>query len=107
MDLEQKVKIAVDALEDIKATDINIINTEERSSLFSFIIICTANSNRQALALANNVIEEFKNHNIPIVSIEGMREGAWVLVDIGELVVHIMLPQVRTYYNLEALWQDQ
>jgi len=106
-EIEEIAKVAVTALEDIKGENIVVIDTEELSPLFSRMIVCTGNSNRQVKALANNVAEEFKKHQIDIVGIEGEQGGEWVLVDSGDLVVHIMLPQVRAYYDLESLWNGQ
>ncbi len=106
-EIEGIAKVAVNALEDIKGENIIVINTEELSPLFSRMIVCTGNSNRQVKALANNVAEEFKKHQIDIVGVEGEQGGEWVLVDSGDLVVHIMLPQVRAYYDLESLWNGE
>lgn len=107
LEIEEIAKVAVNALEDIKGENIVVIDTEELSPLFSRMIVCTGSSNRQVKSLANNVAEEFKKHQIDIVGIEGEQGGEWVLVDSGDLVVHIMLPQVRAYYDLESLWNGQ
>ncbi len=107
LEIEEIAKVAVNALEDIKGENIVVIDSEELSPLFSRMIVCTGNSNRQVKSLANNVAEEFKKHQIDIVGIEGEQGGEWVLVDSGDLVVHIMLPQVRAYYDLESLWNGQ
>jgi ribosome-associated protein len=107
INIEEIAKIAVNALEDVKGENIVVLDTEELSPLFSRMIVCTGNSNRQVKALANNVSEEFKKNQIEIVGVEGEQGGEWVLVDSGDLVVHIMLPQVRAYYDLESLWNGQ
>ena len=107
LEIEEIAKVAVNALEDIKGENIVVIDTEELSPLFRRMIVCTGSSNRQVKSLANNVAEEFKKHQIDIVGIEGEQGGEWVLVDSGDLVVHIMLPQVRAYYDLESLWNGQ
>jgi ribosome-associated protein len=107
MDHKQIVQIAVNALDDIKGENIVVIDTHSTSSLFGAIVICTGNSNRQVSALANNVAADFKDNNISIIGMEGHRGGEWVLVDGGEVVVHIMLPHVRQYYDLETLWNGQ
>jgi ribosome-associated protein len=106
-DVELICQIAVNALEDIKGEAISVIDTENLSPLFSRMIVCTGNSNRQVKSLANNVVEEFKKHSIEIVGVEGESGGEWVLVDSGDIVVHVMLPQVRAYYDLESLWNGQ
>jgi ribosome-associated protein len=107
LSIDQITKVAVNALEDIKAENITVIDTADLSPLFSKMVVCTGNSNRQVKALANNVSEEFKKHAIEIVGIEGETGGEWVLVDCGDVVVHIMLPQVRSYYDLESLWNGK
>lgn len=100
-------QIAVHALEDIKGENIIVLDTHKLSPLFSRMIVCSGNSNRQVKALAHNVAEEFKRHAINIVGTEGETSGEWVLVDSGDVIVHIMLPQVRAYYDLESLWNGQ
>lgn len=105
--IDQITQIAVNALEDIKGDNIKIIDTTGLSALFSKMIVCTGSSNRQVKSLANNVMQEFKANNIEIVGIEGGAGGEWVLVDSGDVVVHVMLPQVRAYYDLESLWNGQ
>ncbi len=107
LSIEQISQIAVNALEDIKGEDIIVMDTQNLSPLFSKMIVCTGNSNRQVKALANNVHNEFKKNAIDIVGMEGGASGEWVLVDCGNIVVHIMLPQVRSYYDLESLWNGQ
>ena len=105
MDLRKLQKLAVSALEDIKAKDIEVINTSKLSSLFDRIIIASGDSNRQVKALARSVHDKVKEAGGEVISVEGEGSGEWVLVDLGDIVVHIMQPAVRTYYNLEELWQ--
>jgi len=107
MDLRKLQKIAVTALEDIKARDIEIINTTKLTSLFDRIIVASADSTRQVKALARNVHDKVKEAGGDVLSIEGEDTGEWVLVDLGTLVVHVMQPSVRSYYNLEELWQGK
>lgn len=107
LDIEQISQVAVNALENIKGENIVVIDTQDLSPLFSKMIVCSGNSNRQVKSLANNVVEEFKKNQIQIIGIEGESGGEWVLVDCGDVVVHIMLPQVRNYYDLESLWNGQ
>ncbi|MBE9609193.1 ribosome silencing factor [Chitinilyticum piscinae] len=99
--------IAVAALEDIKGKDILSLDTTKLTELFECMIVATGDSNRQVRALANNVAVELKAKGYEIVSTEGEESGEWVLVDAGELVVHVMLPAVRDYYDLEQLWGGQ
>jgi ribosome-associated protein len=95
---------AVTALEDIKATDIVPLDTRTLTSLYDAIIVATAESGRQTKALARNVADKVKAAGGHVIAIEGENSGEWVLVDCGELVVHILLPQMRSLYNLEELW---
>lgn len=104
MRLNKVQQAAVKALEDIKATDIVPLDTRTLTSLYDAIIIATAESARQTKALARNVADEVKAAGGYVNSIEGEGSGEWVIVDCGELVVHIMLPQMRVLYHLEELW---
>jgi len=104
MRLDKLTKAAVAALEDIKGRDIVVLDVKKMTSLFDWIVIATADSNRQSRALANHLQEKMKALGERVVSVEGEGSGEWVLVDLGSIVVHIMLPAVRQYYNLEELW---
>lgn len=106
MDIRKLQKIAVSALEDIKGRDIEVINTTKLTSLFDRIIIASADSTRQVKALARNVQEKVSEAGGEIIGLEGEDTGEWVLVDLGSIVVHVMQPAVRSYYNLEELWQS-
>ena len=105
MDVRKLQKIVVSALEDIKGKEIEVINTTKLTSLFDRIVIASGDSNRQVKSLARNVQEKVREAGAEIVSVEGEDNGEWVLVDLGDIVVHIMQPSVRHYYNLEELWQ--
>ena len=105
MDIRKLQKIVVSALEDIKGKDIEVINTTKLTSMFDRVIIATGDSNRQVKALARSVHDKVKEAGAEIISIEGEDAGEWVLVDLGDVVVHVMQGQVRQYYNLEELWQ--
>lgn len=107
MTVEQLQKIAIDALEDIKAKDIVIMDTHELTSLFEVMIVASGDSNRQVKALANNVREKLKEAGIDQIKMEGEEHGEWVLVDAGSIVIHVMQPAVRDYFNLEQLWGGQ
>lgn len=99
--------VAVAALEDIKGKDIVALDTTKLTDLFECMVVATGDSNRQVRALANNVCVELKSKGYEIISTEGEEYGEWVLVDAGAIVVHIMLPPVRDYYDLEQLWGGQ
>jgi len=104
MDIRKLQKIVVDALEDVKAVDIEVINTTKLTSLFDRVIVASGTSNRQTRALAHHVQEKVRAAGGEIVGVEGEETGEWVLVDLGDVVVHLMQPAVRSYYNLEELW---
>lgn len=95
---------AVAALEDIKARNITVLDVRKLTSLYDTLIIATAESSRQVKALSQHVREALKSAGASIVGVEGEQTGDWVLVDAGDIVVHIMQPATRTYYNLEELW---
>jgi ribosome-associated protein len=96
--------IAVAALEDIKARDITVLDVRKLTSLYDTLVIATAESARQVKALANHVRDKLKQAGADILGVEGEDAGEWVLVDAGEIVVHVMQPAVRAHYNLEELW---
>lgn len=104
LNVEEKIKIIVDALEDIKAIDITVIDTSKRSPLFERMVIASGQSNRQTKALAQSVMDKLQLVDEKILSTEGEKGGEWVLVDLGDVLVHVMQPAVRAYYNLEELW---
>ena len=103
-DLQKMVDVAVNALEDIKAKDITVLDTQAKTSLFARMIIASGDSTRQVKALVNNVAVELKAAGFEVLSSEGQDSGEWALVDAGDLVVHVMLPAVRDFYDIEALW---
>ena len=104
MDTPALQQIVVSALEDIKARDIEVIDTSRHTPLFDRIIVASAESNRQTRALARNVHDKVREAGADVISIEGEDTGEWVLVDLGSIVVHIMQPAIRQYYNLEEVW---
>ena len=104
MRLNKIQKTAVTALEDIKARDVTVLDVRKLTSLYDSLVIATADSNRQVKALASHVRDKLKAAGATIVGVEGEESGEWVLVDAGDIVVHIMQPAVRAYYNLEELW---
>ncbi|MCX8743948.1 ribosome silencing factor [Snodgrassella sp. B3882] len=101
---DMMVAIGINALEDVKGKDITVLDTSAKTSLFARMIVASGDSTRQVKALANNVAVELKQAGFEIISTEGLDSGEWVLVDAGDLVVHVMQPAVRDYYDIEALW---
>jgi len=106
MDIRKMEKAVVAALEDIKARDIVVLKVAHLSPLFERVIIASADSTRQVKALADNVREKLKAFGASVISTEGEASGEWVLVDLGAIVVHVMQPTIRQYYNLEELWDQ-
>jgi len=103
-DIRKLEKIVVSALEDIKARDIVSFNVEHLTSLFDRVVIASADSGRQLRALSRQVQDKVREAKGSIVNVEGEDGDEWVLVDAGDVVVHIMQPATRTHYNLEELW---
>ena len=99
-------ELAVDGLQAIKALDIVVIKVTSTNSLFDQIIVASVDSTRQARAFVNNLKECLKETKYSILSVEGEASGEWVLIDLGDIIVHVMKPEIRDYYNLEDLWQE-
>ena len=104
MDLRKKQRLVVDALEDVKGYDIEVYNTARMPTMFERVVLATGDSNRQVKALADRVQERVKQDGGRVYGVEGEKTGEWVLVDLGDVVVHIMHPTVREFYNLEEVW---
>ena len=107
MDIKKLQGIVVNALEDVKAQDIRIFDTSHLTSMFDRIAVASGTSNRQTKALASSVRDSVKAAGGQILSMEGEGTGEWVLVDLGDMVVHIMQPAIRAYYRLEELWGEK
>jgi len=97
---EQVIK----ALEDVKGQEIVCMDIRELTDIADFMIVATGNSNRQVKALVNNVVEEVKKSGVQPIGVEGQEQAEWVLVDLADVIVHVMLPKVREYYDIERLW---
>ena len=107
MDIRKLQRVIVDGLEDVKANNIVVFNTEHLSSLFERVIVASGTSNRQTKALASAVREEVKKAGYPLPRLEGEANGEWIIVDCGAAVVHVMQPAIREYYHLEEIWGDK
>ncbi len=101
---KKKTQAVVDALEEIKASNITVLDTSKLSPMFERMVIASAQSTRQTRALAENVVTRLKEQGEEVLGREGEETGEWILIDLGEVLVHIMQPAVRDYYNLEELW---
>ncbi|MEY3637967.1 MAG: Ribosomal silencing factor RsfS, partial [Pseudomonadota bacterium] len=106
-DTQKLQRAIVDALEDVKAQEIVVFDTEEMSALFERVIIASGTSNRQTKALAASVRDKVREAGYPKPRIEGEDNGEWIIVDCGSAVAHIMQPTIRSYYNLEEIWGDK
>lgn len=104
MQLEELKAIVVDALEELKAVDLKVLDVRQIASFTDLMIIVSGTSSRHVRALADKVIERCKAAGVRPLGLEGEREAEWILVDLGDVVVHVMSPAMRDYYNLEKLW---
>ncbi|MFW8567115.1 ribosome silencing factor [Orrella sp. 11846] len=104
MDIRKLQRAVVDALEDVKAQDIKVFDTTGQTSLFDRVIIASGATNRQTRALASSVEDKVRPMGAQVLAREGDEVGEWVLIDLGDIVVHIMQPEIRRYYNLEEIW---
>ena len=106
MKIEQLLTIIKDALEDKKAHDIEVLDVRDKSSITDFMVIATGNTSRQVVASAQHLIEKAKSYGERPLGDEGCNVGEWVLVDLGDIIVHIMQPETRDFYQLERLWSE-
>jgi ribosome-associated protein len=107
MDIRKLQRVIVDGLEDVKAQNIAVFNTEHLSALFERVIIASGTSNRQTKSLASSVREAVKTAGFPVPRTEGEVNGEWIIIDCGAAVVHVMQPTIRDYYHLEEIWGDK
>ncbi|WP_339844953.1 ribosome silencing factor [uncultured Halopseudomonas sp.] len=106
MQIDEMVKVIEDALDELKAKDVVRIDVRELTSVTDFMIIASGTSNRHVSALSDNVLEKAKAAGNRPLGVEGKESGEWVLVDLGDIVVHVMQPATRQFYDLERLWQS-
>jgi len=104
MTTDDITRIADNALQELKAVDIRILDVSGLTDMMDYLVITSGTSNRHVKALANNVAAEAKKLGMPPLGMEGEDAGEWVLVDFGDVVVHVMLPATRDFYDLERLW---
>lgn len=105
LNTDQLQQLVVSSLEDFKATDILVIDVSGKNSLTERMVIASGNSTRHVKSMAENLVVKAKSAGNPPLGVEGGGEGEWVLVDLNDVIVHLMLPQTRAFYNLEKLWE--
>jgi ribosome-associated protein len=98
-------EIALKALDDLQAIDTTVMDVRPLTTITDLMIICSGRSTRHVKSIADNLVTQAKKNHVNYLHIEGDQDDEWVLVDMGDIVVHIMLPEIRTFYNLEALWE--
>lgn len=106
MHSEQLIELVQEQLENIKARDIVVINVSARASFTDYMVICSGNSSRHVRSIADNINTEMKQQNIEPLGIEGNDVGEWALIDLGDVIVHVMTDDVRDLYQLEKLWAE-
>ena len=104
MTTDELKQLVMNALQDLKAEDITVLDVKDKTSITDWLVVATGSSSRHVKSIANNVIIEAKKEGKPPLGIEGENDGEWVLVDLGDVIVHVMQQQVREYYDLESLW---
>lgn len=105
MQIEELKSLVRNALEDLKAEDIVEIDVTDKTSVTDFLFVASGTSSRHVKSIANNVVMEAKKAGVHALGIEGQDDAEWVLVDLGDIVIHVMQPQVRSFYDLESLWR--
>ena len=106
LQVESLRKMALTALDELKALDVRQIDVRPRASFTDYMIFASGNSTRHVGAIADALIEAAREQGTPALGVEGAEIGEWILVDLGDVIVHIMLPDVRLYYELEKLWSE-
>lgn len=107
MEYEKLTELVIDALEDIKGIDIRVLNVRDKTTITDIMVIVTGNSNRQVKALVDSVISRCKEQGIDPIGVEGVDAGEWALIDLDDVVVHVMQPASRDFYNIEKLWGEE
>ncbi len=105
MTTDQLLQIVLLALDDGKGKDIKVIDVRKKTGIADFMVIVSGTSERHVKSLADHVIEEAKKNEVQLLGVEGQGGGEWVLVDLGDVIVHVMKPQTREFYQLEKFWQ--
>ncbi|HKJ21775.1 MAG TPA: ribosome silencing factor [Gammaproteobacteria bacterium] len=104
MTVNKLLKTVIDAIEDLKGQDIKALDVRRLTSITDYMVVASGNSDRQVKAIADHVIEQAKGIQVRPVGVEGKEQAEWVLIDLGDVVVHVMQPAVREFYQIERLW---
>ncbi len=105
MQSSELLSVVLEALDDGKAKDVKVIDVRAKTSVTDYMVIASGTSERHVKSLADQVVEKAKEHDVPPLGVEGQNVGEWVLVDLGDAIVHVMKPQIREFYQLEKFWQ--
>ena len=105
MSSEEKVQVIRDAMEELKAQEINVLHVTERTQMTDYMVVCSGTSNIHIRAVVDRIVERMKEHDIKGVRREGYTEARWVLLDFGDVVAHVFDPEDRAFYRLEEFWQ--
>ncbi len=106
MQAEQLKDTVIQALENVKAQDVSVIDVRDRTSVTDYMILASGTSGRHLRSLAESVVKDMKERGLRDGTVEGADSGDWILVDLGDVVVHVMMPSTREFYDLERLWRD-
>ena len=107
MNTEELTQLVVDALDDMKAQNVHVIDVRDKTSVTDVMVISTGTSARQVKSQAERVVEKSKENGVRPIGVEGEKEAEWILVDLGDVVVHVMQPTIRDFYHLEKLWATE
>jgi len=107
LDSEQKVEIIREAMDELKAQDVNVLRVTDKTQMTDYMVICSGTSNIHIRAIADRVIERLKEHDIKGIRREGYKEARWVLMDFGDVIAHVFDPEDREFYSLERFWEQE
>lgn len=106
MQAEQLKDLVINALDNVKAQDVSVIDVRDRTSVTDYMILASGTSNRHVKSLAESVVADIRENGVKAPAVEGGTVSDWILVDLGDIVVHVMMPATREFYDLERLWRD-
>ena len=107
MEAEEKVRIIQEAMDELKAQDINVLSVTEKTQMTDYMVVCSGTSNIHIRAIADRIVERLKEHDIKGVRREGYQEARWILMDFGDVIAHVFDPEDRTFYALENFWERE